>query len=120
MNEIERAEHKRELGRERSRRHYASHKDEVKSRVKGEYHQHKQDILKLIRARLQPQIEQAISGSQYVVLNERKSKYRQCGLCFHYSYLKHTELISPFGNIISRTFCPYCGKKSESVIYELS
>jgi hypothetical protein len=120
MNETERVEHKKELGRIRSKRHWELHKDQIKAKVRGEYHDRKQDILNAIRERWQPHIEQAKTSQQYVLLSERKSKYRQCGLCFHYANLKHTELISPFGNLISRVTCPYCRKQSESMIYELS
>ena len=118
--DTEREEHKRELARVRSRRHYELHKDQVKERVKAEYQCHKQETLDLIRERWKPQREEAMRDGCYVVIQERKSKYRQCGLCRHYANLKHTELISPFGNLISRIFCPYCRKQSESVIYELS
>ena len=120
MDTNERVEHKRELARIRARRHYEQHKDQVKAKVKGEYHDRKQHILEAIRARWQPQREQAMRDGCYVLVEERKSKYRQCGLCWHYASLRYTELISPFGNLISRIFCPYCRKQSESVIYELS
>ena len=116
----ERVQHQRELGRIRAARHYLKHKDQVKLKVKGEYESRKQDILEEIRIRWQPERERAMGSKCYIVLNERQSKYRQCGLCFHYANLKHTELISPFGNIISRTFCPYCRRQSERVLYELS
>jgi hypothetical protein len=118
--DTERVEHQRELGRIRAKRHYEKHKDQVKARVKGEYQSHKQGILDLIRERWKTQRELAMRDGCYVLVEERKSKYRQCGLCFHYANLKYAELISPFGNLVSRVTCPYCRKQSESIIYELS
>jgi hypothetical protein len=120
MTTNERAEHKRELGRIRANRHYERHREQVKARVKSEYQTHKAEILDGIRERLRSQIDQAIATRQYVLLNERESKYRQCDLCRHYSWRTPTEQISPTGDLVLRTFCPYCRKNAESVIYELS
>lgn len=120
MDTNERAEHKRELARIRARHFYERHKEQVKAKVKAEYVSHKANILDAIRIRLQPEREQAISGSCYVTLNERRKKYRQCGLCRHYAYLQHTEMISPSGDIVLMTYCPYCYMDSESIIYKLS
>src|ERR1017187_7342055 len=120
MDTNERAEHQREMGRIRAKRHWELHKDQIKAKVRGNYHDRKQDVLELIRERWLPQREQAMRDGCYVLVEERKSKYRQCLLCRHYANLKHTELISPFGNLISSIFCPYCRKQSESMIYELS
>jgi hypothetical protein len=108
------------LGRIRAKRHYAAHKDKVKLRVKTKYHDRKDEILGLIRERLRPQIEQAKTSQQYVFIQERQSKYRLCGRCFHYGRLKYEEQISPAGNLCLSIYCPCCRRERKTLIYRLS